>query len=157
VPASTFCASGFSVGPAGDLPGTLTAYPARLTLRPVFVHWAEYYGLAPSYIESIAWIESGWQEGAISPAHAVGVGQVLPSTAREVNHSLGTHLSLSNASDNIRLEAAYLAQLRRELGDSLCLMTAAYNEGPFNLTHVGVFQVTQQYVRDVLYDQPRFE
>jgi N-acetylmuramoyl-L-alanine amidase len=155
--ASTFCASGFDFGVPGELPHTLAANPALLALRPVFVQWGADYGLAPSYLESVAWIESGWQEGAISSAHAVGVGQLLPSTAKEVNQELGTNLSILSASDNIRMEAAYLAQLRGEFGDSLCLMTAAYNEGPFNLTHVGVYPVTQQYVRDVLYDQPRFE
>ncbi len=139
------------------LPAALAADPSRLALRPIFVQWAEDYGLSPSYVEAIAWEESNWQEGAVSSANAIGVGQLLPSTAAAVNQRLGTNLSINSASDNIRMEAAYLASLRETVGGNPCIMTAAYNEGPTNLRTVGVYPVTQQYVVDVLSLQARFE
>lgn len=155
--ASAFCSHGFGGSEYGGLPGALADNPQLLALRPVFVEWADAYGLAPSYVEAVAWVESNWSEGAVSSANAIGVGQLLPSTAAAVNQRLGTNLSINSAADNIHMMAAYLSTLRWSVGDNLCLMTAAYNEGPYNLVHVGVYPVTQQYVEDVLADRARFE
>ena len=119
VSGADFCATTtFDQGPYGQIPSQLAALPDRLSLRPVMAGWAEHYGVAPALVEAIAWQESGWQEGVVSPDHAVGIGQLLPATAQFVNDDLlGTNLNLNVANDNIHMEAAFLAYLIRQVGD----------------------------------------
>jgi soluble lytic murein transglycosylase len=127
-----------------------------LALRSTFARWADVYDVPLSLIEAEAWQESGWQSGVVSPAGAVGIGQLLPTTAAFVNQSLGTNLHLTVASDNIRMMAAFLGYLLRATGGQICAAVAAYYQGLTALSHVGVLPVSQIYVRDVLSLRPRF-
>jgi LysM repeat protein len=142
--------------PRGVLPASLAASPSLLALRSTFAHWAEAYGVPVSLIEAEAWQESGWNNHAVSPAGAVGIGQLLPATAAFVNQSLGTNLSLSNPSDNIHMMAAFLGYLLRASGGNVCDAVASYYQGLGTTIDVGVLPVSQIYVRDVLSLRPRF-
>ena len=154
-----FCAdTSFYRGTWGVLPWQLQNDPGRLALRPLLAHWAEAYGVAPALVEAVAWQESGWQEGVTSSADAIGVGQLLPGTADFVsNDLLGTPLSIYSTNDNIRMMSAFLAYLIRQVGNSPCRVAAAYYQGPAALASYGVFPETEQYVRDILALEPRFE
>ncbi len=160
VPAASgsFCATFTpTAGPRGVLPSLLSASPSRLALRPYFVEWGEHYGVSPALLEAIAWQESGWQQGVVSSASAVGVGQLLPSTASFVSTQLiGTALDITAVSDNIRLMAAYVAYLAAHTS-STCETIAGYYEGLANLRAYGVFTVSQPYVASVDALLPRFE
>ncbi len=146
-----------TAGPRHVLPAGLQGQPARMALRPLFVHWSKQYGVAPALAEAIAWQESGWQVGVVSSAQAVGVGQLLPSTADFVSHQLlGQTLDINSASDNIRMSARYLAYLQGQEG-SVCRTVAAYYEGSVNMSHYGVFLETEPYVASVEALMPRFE
>jgi soluble lytic murein transglycosylase-like protein len=141
----------FYQGPSGQIPSLLADSPGRLALRPVMETWAETYGVAPALVEAVAWQESGWQQGVVSPDGAVGIGQVMPATGSFVDSYLvGVNLNVKVASDNIRMEAAYLAYLIRQVGNSPCRVAAAYYEGPAAVSSVGVFGESDQYVRDVV-------
>ena len=155
---ANFCATAtFTSGPYGQIPNALADNPERLALRPVFVHWAETYGVAPALVEAVAWEESGWQQGVVSGDGAVGIGQVLPVTASFVNNDLlGANLNINTASDNIRLEAVFLAYLIRQVGNNACLVAAAYYQGPAAVLSYGVYSESEQYVRDVLALEPEF-
>lgn len=159
LPASVFCA-GVSEGEGtwGVLPAQLSANPDRLSLRPLFEHWAAHYGVSASLLEAVAWQESGWQEGTVSSAGAQGIGQIMPGTAAFISTFLvGEPLDVASVSDNIRMSAAFLAYLARVEGNSRCATIAAYYEGPLNLSTVGVLPDTQVYVADVEALIPRFE
>lgn len=133
----------------GLLPSSLRANSSRLALRPLFVAWAERYGVSPALVEAVAWQESGWQVGVVSSASAVGVGQLLPSTATFVSQSLlGTNLKINAVNDNIRIEARYLAYLQGNLG-STCATIAGYYEGLQNMHAYGVLGESQAYVASV--------
>ncbi len=133
----------------GVLPSTLRANSARLALRPLFVSWAERYGVSPALVEAIAWQESGWQEGVVSSASAVGIGQLLPSTATFVSQTLlGTKLNINTVNDNIQMEARYLAYLQGHLG-STCATVAGYYEGLGTMQRSGVLIESQAYVASV--------
>jgi murein DD-endopeptidase MepM/ murein hydrolase activator NlpD len=152
---STFTPEG---GPEGVLPTLLTESPDRLALVPIFDEWAEHYGVPASLVEAIAWQESGWQQDVVSSADAVGVGQLIPSTAEFVQNDLvGESLDITSVSDNIRMSAAFLAYLNRQEGGNLCQTIAAYYEGPLNLATYGVFAMTEPYVESVEALLPRFE
>jgi soluble lytic murein transglycosylase-like protein len=156
---SSFCAT-FTPegGPEGVLPTLLSESPDRLALVPIFDEWAEHYGVPASLVEAIAWQESGWQQDVVSSAQAVGVGQLIPSTAEFVQNDLvGESLDITSVSDNIRMSAAFLAYLDRQEGGNLCQTIAAYYEGPLNLATYGVFAMTEPYVESVEALLPRFE
>jgi N-acetylmuramoyl-L-alanine amidase len=144
-------------GPVGALPSSLRSDPKLLALRPVFVRWARTYGVRPDLVEAIAWQESGWQNTAVSSANARGIGQLLPQTAVFVNGLLGTHLKLSVAEDNIRMEVRFLAFLLAATGNRVCEAVASYYQGFTTLQHIGVLPESQLYVRSVLGLRPRFQ
>src|SRR5205823_7397873 len=49
-------------------------------VRGLLKHWAGIYGVDPNLVRALAWMESGYQPGLVSPAGARGVMQVLPTT-----------------------------------------------------------------------------
>lgn len=152
----SFCSTFSIPGGSEPLPAFLQENPSRLALRPLFVEWANNYGISPALLEAVAWQESGWQEGVTSSASAVGVGQLLPSTAQFVSqHLIGTNLDISSANDNIRMSASYLAYLYRSIG-STCGAIAAYNEGLANYQAYGVLPGVGNYVRAVADFVPAF-
>jgi soluble lytic murein transglycosylase len=82
-------------------------------------------------------VESGFRDGAVSPAGAVGLMQVLPSTAKAVARSIGLPgkmdtKALSDPVTNIRVGTAYLAELTARYHGSVDLALAAYNAGLTN-------------------------
>lgn len=83
---------------------------------------------------AIARRESEFDPAAVSPAGALGMMQLLPGTAELMAGRTGLSYSrtrlTTDADYNTRLGAAYMAQLIREFGDSVILISAAYNAGP---------------------------
>jgi hypothetical protein len=145
-------------GPWGVLPELLQQSPDRLALQPLFIEWANYYNLSLPLLEAIAWQESGWQQGVVSSAGAVGTGQIMPQTARFISGSIiGMPLNIKSVSDNIRMSAAFLAYLAGVEGNNRCATIAAYYEGPDNLNQYGIFPDAQAYVASVEALIPRFE
>ncbi|MGH7040895.1 MAG: transglycosylase SLT domain-containing protein, partial [Acetobacteraceae bacterium] len=78
--------------------------------------------------------ESSFDRGAVSPAGALGLMQLLPGTAAQVARRLGapvTEVALTgDALRNMQLGTAYLAQLLARYDGCLPLAVAAYNAGP---------------------------
>ena len=131
---------------------------AEARLRPLFVQWAQAYGVSPALVEAVAWQESGWQETVVSGAHAVGVGQLIPATSDFVSRYLiGERLNVRSAADNIRMTARFIAYLESVEGGNLCHTIAAYYEGPGNLAEHGIFAMSVPYIADVEALIPRFE
>lgn len=155
----TFCSTFQpSDGPWGVLPSQLRSSSRRLSLQPLFIKWSSHYNLSLPVLEAIAWQESGWQQGVISPVGAVGTGQIMPDTANFiVSNIIGRRLNINSVSDNIRMSAAFLGYLSDLEDNNLCATIAAYYEGPINLAKYGVFPQTQQYVASVEALIPRFE
>jgi soluble lytic murein transglycosylase-like protein len=87
----------------------------------------------PSLAKALAWQESGWQQDVVSSAGAVGVMQVMPSTARYINTSLGGGgLDVHTADDNVRLGVIYLRHLLSTMPNEHKAL-AAYYSGPGNV------------------------
>jgi len=92
--------------------------------------------------------ESNFSPTAISPVGAVGLAQVMPSTALEYGKS-----DLENPATNLDLGARYLREQLHRFEGSVELAVAAYNAGPYAVKrHDGVppFRETQRYVEKVL-------
>ena len=78
--------------------------------------------------------ESGFNAAAVSSSGALGLMQLLPSTAREVAGKLSLPFVedklTSDPTYNVTLGSEYLAQMLKRFGGSYELALAAYNAGP---------------------------
>lgn len=92
--------------------------------------------------------ESNFNPHAVSRAGAVGLGQLMPGTARE----LGVKNRMS-AHQNLEGSVRYLSEMLDRFG-STELALAAYNAGPGTVSKFGgipPYRETRQYVSDVLH------
>jgi soluble lytic murein transglycosylase-like protein len=100
---------------------------------------------------SLAWLESGWQNGVVSPAGAIGIGQLLPDTVHflttEVMH---TSLDPADPESNIRMSARYLKWLLDQTGGDVRTSLAAYYQGLRSVTERGVLPESAVYATTVL-------
>jgi len=91
------------------------------------------YDVPPETILAVIRIESTFDADAISGAGAVGLMQILPSTAAELARELSLDWSgeadLHDPATNIALGTYYLTKLLGRFND-LTQALAAYNEGP---------------------------
>jgi soluble lytic murein transglycosylase len=101
---------------------------------------ADNYGLDPSLLAAVIYTESKFDPNARSAAGAVGLMQLLPSTAQGIaDHTGGggyTPQDLYDPEINIRYGAWYLAHMRRKYREhpqAIDLALAAYNAGQGNV------------------------
>lgn len=105
------------------------------------------YALDPRLVEAVAWRESRFHHEARSSKGAVGVMQLMPSTARDLG------VDPSDMVQNVKGGAMYLRQMLNRFGGDVRLALAAYNAGPGAvLKHGGVppYAETQAYVSSIL-------
>lgn len=138
----------------GSTPGAGSAAASVVPaseVKQLLDQYAAVYGLDPLLVEAIAWQESGWQQGVISSAGAVGVMQLLPSTANWIaSDVVGTPLDVANSvNDNILAGCANLSWLISYYG-STSMGVAAYYQGPGNIAALGILPETNQYVQSVM-------
>lgn len=135
--------------------GSVTTTVAMSGVSDEQVGWiladvAASYGIDPSLVQALAWQESGWQQGAVSPAGAMGVMQLMPETASWVSDNLvGTTLNVEeSASDNIVAGTAFLRWLSDRAGDETTLI-AAYYQGLYSVENHGMLPDTEKYVASI--------
>ena len=139
------------------LPAALLSFPDRLALMPSFDLWAAEYGVPPSLLKALAWMESGWQATVVSPSGAIGIGQLLPGTAAFVAGTLiGVALDPYVADDNIRMSARFLAQLLNLTNGDVNMALAGYYQGLTSVRRDGMKATTAAYVNVILALQARF-
>ena len=116
------------------LPRGLDGNDELLALRPIFEKWAEEYGVPVALLEADLWQESNWDNGAVSPDGAVGIGQLLPETTDFINEELldeddDDALDPTVPEENIQLAARYFDYLLEQTGDDWAATLAAYFSG----------------------------
>jgi soluble lytic murein transglycosylase-like protein len=123
-----------------------------MALQPDFVHAASVSGVPVSLLEALCWWESGWQTTAVSATGALGVCQILPSTAAFVSSTIleGQALDPRVAADNIDLSAAYLRYLLNSSGGNAGQALADYSQGMTSIAEQGILPGTQTYVTGIL-------
>ena len=101
---------------------------------------AERNGLEPSLVLAVIRTESTFQPDAVSPKGAIGLMQLLPSTAAEVAAELGLEWDgahqLLEPDLNIELGTYYLAKLADHYRGDMDLALEAYNRGPTRLARL---------------------
>jgi len=119
----------------------------RAWLASHFDFWAAHYGLRADLLKAICYMESGWQRTAVSPAGAVGIGQLMPDTVRFVSDQL-LHQALDprDADQNIHMTARYLRWLLDNTGGDPRRALAGYYQGLGAVRRHGVYRTTEPYL-----------
>jgi soluble lytic murein transglycosylase-like protein len=106
---------------------------------------------------AVAWQESGFNNGVISPANARGVMQLLPGTWEWVQDQLADRqLDPDSPLDNVHAGVMYLNQLLADTGGDEALALASYYQGAASVRKVGLLPETQRYVANVMALRSRF-
>ncbi len=111
--------------------GARQVYPLRH--REIIVSEAEAYDLDPLFVAAIIREESRFRTHAVSSQGAIGLMQLLPSTAKWVADSRGDDPLLDDQlldpAVNVRLGCWYFAYLLDAFDGETALALAAYNSG----------------------------
>ena len=147
--ADTQAASGAgSTGNTSTVSSGTTSSSSKTDLDAYFEEAARTYGVDVNLLKAIAHTESNFNPNATSSAGAMGVMQLMPSTAK----SLGIK-DAYNARDNIMGGAKVISQHLSRYNGDVSLALAAYNAGSGNVKKYGgipPFTETQNYVKKVL-------
>ena len=114
--------------------------------REYAIQQAQRYGIPTDIFLRMIGAESSWNQGAMSPKGATGLGQLMPGTAAELG------VDPTDPYQNIEGSARYLAQQYGTFG-TWPLALAAYNAGPGAVRKYGgipPFAETQAYVPKIL-------
>lgn len=113
--------------------------------RKVVAKISRKYNLEETLVMAVINVESGWDNNARSKSGAVGVMQVMPSTADEVAKKIDlVGFDLTDFETNVEIGCYYLRYLL-DLFDDLRLALCAYNAG---LNNVRQWLDSDEYTND---------
>ena len=135
----------------GGGPGLPSATPTpSADVASLIAQHSARYGVDPALARAVAWQESRWTQSARSSVGAVGVMQIMPTTAKWFGPAvLGRRIDPSRLDDNIEAGVAYLGWLQRQSGSTRTAV-GAYYQGLTSLRNRGAYDDTRDYVASVL-------
>ena len=115
----------------------LYRYVAPMPYRPVIWQEAHANHLSPYLVAAVIRVESSYRPDAVSDRGAVGLMQLIPSTAAWASLKADKKVlrkgELLNPATNIHLGSWYLSQLLKNYQGNEVLGLAAYNAGSRNV------------------------
>lgn len=144
-------ASASSASPRMSVPASMAALMARRdAVRRVIIEEAARYKVPAALALAVAWQESGWQQGVVSHAGAVGVMQLMPATADWVGEAmLGTTVQITHTRQNIRAGVRLLAHYLGHYDGDRPRVLAAYYQGQWATDHHGIYAVSRPYIASI--------
>lgn len=124
-------------------------------------NWSEKYNNNPALIMAIIREESHFNSEAQSSVGAIGLMQLMPSTAHDIGSNLGINFNTSylfNPELNLRLGNVYYSSLKQILNGNDILAIAAYNGGVGSVTRwKSNLQYTDvdEFVEQIPYDETK--
>ena len=121
-----------------------------MTPQELITRAAVHAGLPPAIVHSVARAESGYREDAVSPKGAIGLMQLMPKTAAQLN------ADPNDPAQNAEAGARYLRDLLEKYENDphqVSKAIAAYNAGPAAVDKyhgIPPYRETIQYVNRVL-------
>jgi LysM repeat protein len=132
-----------------------SSVPTRDQMQAKIVATARQMGVDPSLAQAIAFQESGFNHTVVSPANAIGVMQVIPSSGEWASQLVGRKLNLLDPNDNVVAGVAILRSLVKSSPD-LPTAIAGYYQGAASVRSNGMFADTRRYVANVQTHMTRF-
>lgn len=127
--------------------GAFNAYFYPMKYKNEINEFSEMFNIEGAVIASVANVESGFDENAKSNKGAIGIMQLMPSTAKWIVEKEGLEYNeemLYEGAYNLKVGSCYLSYLIVKFGDvktALC----AYNAGPGNVQN---WLLNEQYSKD---------
>jgi soluble lytic murein transglycosylase-like protein len=122
----------------------------KFTMNEVIRAMARKHGIKPAFVKSIIAAESGFNPTVVSPKGAIGLMQLMPATAKELDSDPNI------PEQNVDAGAHYLSLLMARYDhkrDQMKRAIAAYNAGPGAVARyrgVPPYRETRAYVTRVL-------
>ena len=150
IPGAAAPAASAAPGPAA-MPASMAKLVAeRDAVRRIIVEEANRYDVPAAFALAVAWQESGWQQGVVSHAGAVGVMQLMPATAEWVGEAmLGSRVEIRDTRHNIRAGVRLLAHYLGHYDGDRARVLAAYYQGQWATDHHGIYPVSRPYIASI--------
>ncbi|WP_062303591.1 lytic transglycosylase domain-containing protein [Demequina subtropica] len=129
--------------------------PSREKMQDIIVATARQHGVDPALAQAISYQESGFDMRAVSPANAVGVMQVIPTSGEWASDMAGRRLDLLDPRDNVLAGVLILRALDRTF-TSVDDAIAGYYQGAAAVIDHGYHYDTVGYVASVKALMSRF-
>ena len=115
-------------------------------------------GVDAGLVRAVAWVESGWNQGAVSPAGALGLMQIMPGTWSWLESDVfGYRLNVAtSAYDNIKAGARLLRILLNGAGGDVDSAVGSYYQGQGATANGILYSDTVGYVWAVQAMKARF-
>jgi soluble lytic murein transglycosylase-like protein len=147
-----------SAGIGKPLFRALSQHPNLKKYEALLNQAAQEFALDPALLKAIMAAESGFNPTALSPKGAVGLMQLMPSTAQRYglqgDRKQSIQQKLTDPRTNIRLSARYLRDLYALFPRQLELVIASYNAGEHAVqkyqNKIPPYPETRNYVQLVL-------
>jgi soluble lytic murein transglycosylase-like protein len=127
--------------------------PSKKKLKPLIDHTAKRYGVERELVHAVVAAESAYDAHAVSRAGAIGLMQVMPSTAAD--YGVGDASALFDPKVNVNTGTRHLRRLLRKYNNDYGRTIMAYNAGEgivdrtnSNVTYAETLDYTAAVIRN---------
>ncbi|HLS44985.1 MAG TPA: LysM peptidoglycan-binding domain-containing protein [Ornithinicoccus sp.] len=128
--------------------------PDKSEVKKLVRETAKRHGVDPDLMLGLSYTESGWNHRLVSPANAIGIMQVIPSSGDWASSLVGRELNLLDPQDNITAGAVIMRALLRS-ADNEDQAIGGYYQGLYGVQTNGMYEDTKNYVRVVKHHRDR--
>ena len=124
--------------------------PSKAEMRKLIVETSRRHGVDSKLMLALSFQESSWNMAAVSPANAIGVMQVIPTSGQWASNLVGRRLNLLDPVDNVEAGVVIMKSLLASAG-SRDYAIGAYYQGLGAVRAHGLFPDTRRYVANITY------